>query len=161
MITGLVAATLLGAVSAVLPVTPIEPYLLGAAVTTDTPPVSLGIAAGLGQTAGKLLIFVLSRGTLRSKTAERLLLRHLRKPAAPSGGSRRAQRTLAALDRPRHAAAILFLSSTTGFPPLLMTSVYLARGRMPAALFAGICVLGRSLRFSTLAMAPHLFTGGP
>ncbi|GAA3218994.1 hypothetical protein [Actinocorallia longicatena] len=153
MIAALAVTTLLGAVSAVLPVAPIEPYLLGAAVTTGVPPACLGVAAALGQTAGKLLIFLLSRGALRSGTAGRLLRRRLREPA----GSSRARTALATLDRPRHAVSLLLVSSATGFPPLLMTSVYLARSPMPAGLFTVVCLLGRSLRFTALAFAPGLF----
>lgn len=66
MIAAYLATCLTGAVSAFLPVTPIEPYLIAVAATTGYHPMMLGIAAALGQTAGKTVFFLGARGALRS-----------------------------------------------------------------------------------------------
>ena len=49
------AAAAVGLLSAFLPFTPAEPYLIAAVTTTGAPPVALGMAAAAGQTAGKVL----------------------------------------------------------------------------------------------------------
>ena len=155
-VTVLLTTTLVGATSAFLPITPIEPYLVGIVTTTTEAPVPLGIAAAAGQAAGKLLIFLLVRGVVSSAFLRRLIPRHVRRAGDPSPRShRRVRAVLGALDRPGHATPVLFLSATTGLPPLVVTSVYLARGRMPAALFTLTCLLGRSIRFVTIALAGH------
>ena len=58
MIAAVVTTAAVAAVSAFVPAIPIEAYLVAAVTTTGTDPVALGIAAGLGQTAGKLLTFL-------------------------------------------------------------------------------------------------------
>jgi hypothetical protein len=56
----------------------------------------------------------------------------------------------------RPATGVLLVSAVTGFPPLLATSIYLDRTPMRALVFAVICLLGRTTRFITIALAPHL-----
>jgi membrane protein YqaA with SNARE-associated domain len=60
------------------------------------------------------------------------------------------------IDRPRQATGVLLLSAVTGFPPLLAVSVYLGRTPMRPLTFAATCLLGRTIRFVTIALAPQL-----
>jgi membrane protein YqaA with SNARE-associated domain len=156
-VTGALLGTLLvGFVSAVVPAVPIEPYLVGLVATTSYAAVPLGLAAAVGQTAGKLLIFLGVRGAVRSRW-----LRRRAGPtpeAAPPGRLRSAARRLTTLlDQPRYATPVVLLSAAVGFPPLLAVSAYAGRTRMTAGLFAAVCLVGRSARFVALAAAPHLF----
>jgi membrane protein YqaA with SNARE-associated domain len=48
------------------------------------------------------------------------------------------------------------LSALVGMPPLLVTSVYAAGTPMSAATFGAICLVGRSVRFIAIALAPQL-----
>ncbi|THV40672.1 hypothetical protein [Glycomyces buryatensis] len=57
--------------SAFVPVTAIEPYVVGVAATTGCSPVGLGLAAAIGQTAGKTTVFLGARGALRSARLRR------------------------------------------------------------------------------------------
>lgn len=145
------AAAAVGLLSAFLPVTPAEPYLIVAVATTGAPPVALGVAAAAGQTAGKVLIFLAARGAIRSAWLRRRFGRRTPVPARP-----RAARILEVLDRPRHATGVLLVSAVTGFPPLLAASVYLGRTPMRPATFAATCLLGRTIRFVAIALAPQL-----
>jgi len=153
------AAAAVGLLSAFLPFTPAEPYLIAAATTTGAPAVALGVAAAAGQTAGKTLIFLAARGAIHSPWLRRRLIRRtppartdtmLARPKAAGA------RLVAVLDRPRPATGVLLVSAVTGFPPLLAASAYLGRTRMRPALFAATCLLGRTIRFVTVALAPHL-----
>lgn len=148
------AALAVGFLSAFLPFTPAEPYLIAAVATTGAPPVALGLAAATGQTAGKVLIFLAARGAIRSAWLQRRLTK--RRPAAPGRLGRFLARLVAALDRPRQSTGILLVSAITGFPPLLAASVYLGRTPMHPLTFAATCLLGRAIRFVTIAFAPHL-----
>jgi membrane protein YqaA with SNARE-associated domain len=158
---GALLATLATAfVSALVPAVPVEPYLVALVATTAYPAVPLALAAAVGQTAGKLLIFLGVRGAVRSRWLRR------RAPAG-SGGSRRLRRVRAAavrltalLDRPAYGVPVVALSASVGFPPLVAVSAYAGRTRMPASLFAAVCLAGRTARFVALAAAPQLFGAG-
>lgn len=158
------AAAAVGLLSAFLPFTPAEPYLIAAVATTGAPAVALGMAAAAGQTVGKVLIFLGARGAIHSPWLHRRLNR--RPPAASQPPGRLATmlarpkaagtRLVEEMERPRRATGVLLVSAVTGFPPLLAASVYLGRTPMRLATFAATCLLGRSIRFVTIALAPHL-----
>jgi membrane protein YqaA with SNARE-associated domain len=153
-VIAVLAAAAVGLLSAFLPFTPAEPYLIAAVTTTGAPAVALGVAAAAGQTAGKVLIFLAARGAIRSPWLQRRLSR--RTPTAPGRLGTAGTRLVAVLDRPGPATGVLLVSAVTGFPPLLAASVYLGRTPMRPALFAATCLLGRTIRFVTIALAPHL-----
>jgi membrane protein YqaA with SNARE-associated domain len=73
MIAAVVTTAAVAGVSAFVPAVPIEAYLVAAITTTGIDPVALGLAAGLGQTAGKLLTFLAARGVIRSSRLRRSL----------------------------------------------------------------------------------------
>jgi membrane protein YqaA with SNARE-associated domain len=160
-VIAVLAAAAVGLLSAFLPFTPAEPYLIAAVATTGAPPVALGVAAAAGQTAGKLVIFLGARGAIRSPWLQRRLSR--RTPAGPgrwgtvlAGPKAAGARLVQVLERPRHATGVLLVSAVTGFPPLLAASVYLGRTPMRPVAFAATCLLGRTIRFVTIALAPQL-----
>jgi membrane protein YqaA with SNARE-associated domain len=158
------AAAAVGLLSAFLPFTPAEPYLIAAVTTTAASPPALGIAAAAGQTAGKTLLFLGARGAIRSGWLQRRLTRRpppvSRRPDEQPAMAARLRaagaRLVAALDRPGLAAGVLLLSAVTGVPPLLAVSVYLGRTPMRVATFAVTCLLGRAIRFTAIALAPQL-----
>jgi hypothetical protein len=73
MIATVVTTAAVAAASAFVPAIPVEAYLVAVVTTTGTNPVAPGIAAGLGQTAGKLLTFLAARGVIRSSQLRRWL----------------------------------------------------------------------------------------
>ncbi|MFI5960220.1 hypothetical protein [Cryptosporangium sp. NPDC051539] len=153
MIPVYLTTLLVGALSAVLPLTPVEPYLVGVITTTAVNPILCGLAAALGQTAGKSALFFSARGVLRSA-----VLRRRRDRAKPGG--RFGARLLETLDRPRWSVPVVFLSAVSGLPPLLAVSVYAARTRISGKAFVLACLLGRSIRFVLIAEAPRLVGHG-
>jgi membrane protein YqaA with SNARE-associated domain len=163
MIAVLTAAAV-GLLSAFLPFTPAEPYLIAAVATTDASPVVLGAAAAAGQTAGKTLIFLSTRGAIHSSWLRRRLGKRTHAAPAPPGrlGTMLARpkaagaRLVEVMDRPGQATGVLLVSAVTGFPPLLAASVYLGRSPMHPAVFAATCLVGRTIRFVTVALVPHL-----
>src|SRR6185295_20104548 len=87
MIAAVVTTAVVAAVSAFVPAIPIEAYLVAAITTTGADPVALGIAAGLGQTAGKLVTFLAARGVIRSSRLRRSLQRRTGPPGAGPPGA--------------------------------------------------------------------------
>ncbi len=170
MIAAFLATVVTSFASAFIPAIPVEPYIVGLMATTEQHAVAVGLAAGIGQTAGKLLIFLGVRGLIRAPVLQRWLSRRAKtlpvpesESETPSGGSgvltkirTAGVRLTAQLDRPALSAPIVLLSATVGMPPLLLVSVYAARTRMTAGLFAATCLLGRSIRFIAIAYAPQL-----
>jgi membrane protein YqaA with SNARE-associated domain len=159
-VTGtLVGAVLYGFASAFLPALPVEPYLAGMVAALGTAAVPLGVAAALGQTAGKLVIFLGTRGVLRSERLRAWSSRHATKPKRFVWLRSASRRLTAVLDRPALATPVVFLSAALGLPPLLLVSVYAARTPMSAITFTVVCLLGRAIRFVLVAMAPRLVIG--
>ena len=152
MIAALAGAVGYGFVSAFAPVLPAEPYLAAMVATVGTAAVPLGIAAAVGQTLGKLVIFLATRGVLRSARLRSWLGRRRSSPG-------RFAAVVAWLDRPALAAPVLLLSAVVGLPPLLLVSVYAARTSMSAPVFTLVCLAGRSVRFVLVALAPRLVIG--
>ncbi|MET8464422.1 hypothetical protein [Micromonospora zamorensis] len=157
------AAAAVGLLSAFLPFTPAEPYLIAAVATTGAPSVALGVAAAAGQTAGKVLIFLAARGAIQSSWLQGRLSRHTPAVREPAGRlatmlarpKAAGARLVEVMERPRQATGLLLVSAITGFPPLLAASVYLGRTPMRSTAFAVTCLLGRTIRFVTIALAPH------
>jgi membrane protein YqaA with SNARE-associated domain len=87
MIAAVVTTAAVAAASALVPAIPIEAYLVAVITTTGADPVALGVAAGLGQTAGKLLTFLAARGVIRSKRLRRSLGRTDPPESGPMDGS--------------------------------------------------------------------------
>ncbi|MEV6850191.1 hypothetical protein [Actinoplanes sp. NPDC051411] len=150
------AAAAVGLLSAFLPFTPAEPYVIAAVATTGAPAVVLGVAAGVGQTAGKVLIFLGAGGAIRSPWLKRRLSRRARVAARPSGRLTTMLARARLVDRPRPAIGVLLVSAVTGFPPLLAVAVFLGGTPMRPAVFAATCLLGRTMRFVAVALAPAL-----
>lgn len=189
MIGTLALTVLVAFAGACVPAMPTEPYLLGVVATTAHGAVPLGFAAGVGQTLGKVTIFLAARGSVRSPWLRRwldrlrprreasarpgvpALLTRLRVPAVltrwrpPAALTRLRHRLadwthrLSALEKPLLGAAVVLLSALVGLPPLLLVAFCMGARRMPVLVFAGACLVGRSARFVAVALLPALAHG--
>jgi hypothetical protein len=148
-------AVLLGFVVAVVPVFPIEPYVIAMAAVTHGWAIPIGIAAGLGQAAGKTVVLLGTRGAVKAAWIQRFTSRWSR---PPSSSGRFIGRVTAGLDRPVLAAPIVFLAAGTGIPPLAIVVFYAAKTRMSWLLFFLVALTGRSISFTAIALVPSLFT---
>lgn len=158
MIAAAFGTLLVAFASALVPVIPIEPYLVGLVATTDNSPVVLGVAAGIGQTCGKVLLFLGARGVFESEWVRSRLNRRLGKAEENPDKPRRAwvEKLLHLLNQPTLTLPIVLLSASVGIPPLLLVAVLVARTSMSVTTFAAVCVVGRTARFIVVALAPHL-----
>ena len=177
---GLVALGLVvGAVSAVTPFLPVEDYVIGLAVTHSAGVAVAGaVAAAVGQTVGKVLLFTTARGAASSRWLERLRERGAKEAAEitaaeeageepPGGPVTRALRPLGrwlkrvnaaciALLSGRWGPGVVLLSGAVGIPPLLAIAFYAGTSKMTLRAFVVTCLLGRTIRFVVLALVPDL-----
>jgi membrane protein YqaA with SNARE-associated domain len=168
---GIVAVTLgVGFVSAFFPGLPAEPYLIGVVASTSASPVALGLAAAIGQTVGKLAMFLAVRGTVQTpalrgwiaKQRTKLDRRATRPAVENPGRVRRVGMRMTALtklDKPALVVPILLLSSFVGIPPLILMVFTAAAGKTRTTVFLTTCLTGRCARMLVVALAPGLFIG--
>lgn len=140
--------------SAVVPVANAEVYLVGVAVTTDSPPVLLAVAAASGQVLGKMAFYLLGRGVID--------LSRLRRHSRTTGRwTERMARVSDWCDR--HAwgpSAVTLVSAVVGLPPFAVVSVLAGTLRMRWWLFALCGLIGRFVRFLAVLLAPGVVPAG-
>jgi len=151
--------------SALLPLLSVEVFVIGLmAVHPGLPILAVGAAAGIGQLLGKTPYFLAARGSIRLPrvlhrerplSERRFRLQLLVKRVRSVVDSVRER----CLRHPRWLFGSYAVSTVTGLPPLLATTVLAGVGRMPVALFLTTGILGRTIRFTLLAAAPALLTG--
>jgi len=142
---GLVLSTFgVGLVSAVLPVVNLEVYLgIVAAQLAGSPStaqlVVLAVAAGVGQTLGKLVWYLLGARSLESRWVRHKLERPAARQRFESWQARIA-------DRPWLSTLVLLASSVVGLPPLLIMAVVAGSLRVRLVVFVPTVAVGRTLR---------------
>lgn len=156
--------------SAVFPLLSIELFVIGLVTQQPNIPwLMLGAVVAVGQVTGKLIYYYAGRGSLRLPAfLHRWRERHCAERPLSDRRLRwqlRTKRLRMLVDalrerchrHPRWMVGAYSVSSVVGLPPFMATTVLagLARMRLSAFLSAGI--LGRFVRFSTLAAAPALF----
>jgi membrane protein YqaA with SNARE-associated domain len=135
----------IGIASALVPFLPIEVYILGAGATEEgaATAISLGIAAGIGATIGKIIWYEVARRGVESRWMQRKLSKPKSRAAYEKWSARMG-------DRPWYSGGIMFVSSLTGLPPLLVMGAVAGALRMPLWLFVPTVLVGRCVRFALL-----------
>ena len=135
----------IGIASALVPFLPIELYIVGAGTAEGgtAVAVSLGIAAGLGATVGKIIWYEVARRGVESRWVQK----KLEKPKTRASYEKWSGRMHG---RPWYSGAIMFVSALTGLPPLLVMAVVGGALRMPLWVFVPTVVVGRCARFTLL-----------
>jgi membrane protein YqaA with SNARE-associated domain len=129
-------------VSALVPLVNIEAYLgVRGSVGSLHSIWVLGFAAALGQMVGKLVWYYLGATSLSWAW-----VRH--RMETPEAQERLETWRTRTARRPVVAGALVLVSAFTGFPPFAILSVLAGQLRMNLALFFGLGLLGRWLRFA-------------
>jgi membrane protein YqaA with SNARE-associated domain len=127
--------------SALIPLINIELILAGLATQTGLgATLGLAIAAGSGQTIGKVVWWFAAEKSMESRWVQK----KLDKPKwqdAYADWSRRIH------ERPWYAALVIFVSSAGGIPPLLVLAIVAGSLKMPLWAFVPTVWVGRVLRF--------------
>ncbi|MBE2999909.1 hypothetical protein IDM40_14510 [Nocardiopsis sp. HNM0947] len=145
--TGL--ALLVATVSGLVPLINIELYLVGAVVAVDDGAlVAMAVAAGLGQTLGKLPYYYVGRGSLEIPWFKR-------RARTPGKWTARAETWRARAEaRPVWGMGLLAVSSLVSVPPFMVVSVLAGVVRMGPVAFCTITFLTRTARFLVVVLAP-------
>jgi len=137
--------------SALLPLINIELILAGLATqVSGAHTLGLAVAAGTGQTIGKVIWWFAAERSMDS----RFVQKKLDKPKWRDRYQRWSDRIN---DRPWFAALIMFVSSAGGVPPLLVLAIVAGSLRMSLWVFVPTVWVGRVLRFWFILAGVQLF----
>ena len=142
-----------GVLSAILPLANAEAYVITSQVSRSIHPVLVALGVAVGQTVGKVLLFL---GVRRGKNLPGIRHRRAalrRRPAGPVRARFRAvlQTLLALVGRKRWGLPITFAAAVVGVPPLYGVALLAGATRMRLGWFAAVVLVGRSLRFGLMA----------
>ena len=141
-------ALVVGGASALVPLMPIEPLLLGASATVP-PPLLLPVVA------------LATAGHMAAKTVLYLVSRRAAEYAVPARQGAALERVRALLARRRPVQLLTLLASAlAGVPPFYLVTVCYGVLRLPLRDYVVVGALGRALRFGTLAFVPRVFGAG-
>ena len=140
----LLSALGVGIASALVPLVNIEAYLgVRGAVAGTTSVWLLGLVAALGQMLGKTVWYYLGANALSWGWVRR-------KVETPKAQERLSLWRSRVHERPVVAGVLTFASAFSGFPPFAILAVVAGQLRMSLAVFLGLGLLGRWLRFSAV-----------
>jgi membrane protein YqaA with SNARE-associated domain len=103
----------------------------------------LGLAAGFGQMVGKVVWYYLGASSLHWGWVRRRM-------ETPKAQARLETWRTRTHERPVVAGALVFVSAFSGFPPFAILAVLAGQLRMQLALFFGLGLAGRWLRFTAV-----------
>lgn len=143
-----------GVVSAIVPFANAEAYVIASQVTAVAGPVPVAVGVGLGQSVGKLLLFVaVRRGRdvwfLRRRHDHESDQGHDQRPAGPLRTRIRAflARLIELVGTNRWGLPIVALAAVIGIPPLYAVALVAGASRMRALWFWLVVAVGRVTRF--------------
>jgi membrane protein YqaA with SNARE-associated domain len=140
----LLALLLIGIASALLPLINIEAYLsVRAAVASVEDIWMLSLVAAVGQMLGKVVWYYLGASSLQWEWVRR-------RAEKPKNAARLETWRARTHERPVLTGGLVFVSAFTGFPPFAVLSVLAGQLRMGLALFLGLGLVGRWLRFAAV-----------
>lgn len=143
----------MGIVSAVIPVANAEAYVVGNEVVGLGALVPVALGVGLGQTVGKVALFLSVRWGRQTPFIRKR--RAARRPPRTRFGAwwRRTMDLLVHLiEHRRWGLLTLFLAATVGIPPLYPVAFLAGATRINLWVFTMVVLLGRELRFLALAL---------
>ena len=130
--------------SALVPLVNIEAYLgVRGSVGSIENVWVLGLAAGFGQMVGKVVWYYLGASSLHWGWVRRRM-------ETPKAQARLETWRTRTHERPVVAGALVFASAFSGFPPFAILAVLAGQLRMQLALFFGLGLVGRWLRFTAV-----------
>lgn len=154
MIEWLLATAGTAALGAVFPVVNIELYLLGVLSTVDGLNWwAMGLAAAVGQLAGKSVFYLAGRGGLSLGNRLSRMTEKERTGRWARWFDTFQRRTR---QQPWWGLGVLFLSAIPGIPPFTLMCLLSGAAGLPVLGFLGAALAGRALHFLLVAGAPGL-----
>jgi membrane protein YqaA with SNARE-associated domain len=143
-----------GAVSAVVPVVNAEAYVVGSQVSAIAGAVPIAVGVGIGQTFGKLVLFLSVRQGKNLPFIRHRRAEAARGPVGPFRAKVRAAiaRLLELVGQKRWGLPIVLLAAVVGLPPLYAVALLAGATTMRTLWFALVVLVGRVTRFVLLAL---------
>jgi membrane protein YqaA with SNARE-associated domain len=151
-----------GVGSAVIPVLNAEAYVLGAGVSGALDPVTAGIGVAIGQTIGKVAMFLAVRyrpgyAAGRAHREPKALDLSTRLGRARQWYRETSKRLLDGLGEPRYGIPVTFLSAFVGLPPLYAVGLIAGASTMRVLTFTTTVLTGRTARFVLIGLGISMF----
>lgn len=142
-----------GVVSAIIPVANAEAYVIASQVAAVAGPIPVAVGVGLGQSAGKLLLFI----AVRRGRDFWFLRRHHHDHRTATGPVRARIRAFLArllelVGTNRWGLPIVALAAVIGIPPLYAVALVAGASRMRTLWFWAVVAAGRVTRFVLVAL---------
>lgn len=143
-----------GVVSAIVPVANAEAYVIASQVTAVAGPIPIAVGVGLGQSAGKLALFLAVRGGREFWFVRRPRERAPKTEVGPFRQRLRriTERLLELVGSNRWGLPIVLLAAVIGIPPLYAVALIAGASAMKALWFWLIVAVGRVVRFVLVAL---------
>jgi len=148
-----------GVLSAIFPLANAEGYIIASQVSAVAGAIPVAVGIGIGQTIGKLMLFLGVRGGKSTRFFSEHKEKVRARPVGPTRMRfRRALRTLLELvGTKRWGLPIVLLAAVVGIPPLYAVALLAGATKMKLALFALVVLAGRVTRFVLFAAGAHSF----
>jgi membrane protein YqaA with SNARE-associated domain len=145
-----------GILSAVIPIANAETYVIASQVSAVAGPIPIAIGVGIGQTIGKLILFLGVRRGREFAIFRRRREQRQEKPQ-PVGPVRAKFRAIVAklldlVGQKRWGLPIVGIAAVVGIPPLYAVALLAGATTMRASLFALVVLVGRTTRFILVAL---------
>ncbi len=143
-----------GVISALIPIVNAEAYVIASQWSAAAGPIPVAIGIGLGQTVGKLLLFL---GVRRGKEFPFVQHRRERRQTKPVSRTRLRVRSvmsflLTLVGQKRWGLPIVFLAAVVGIPPLYAVALLAGATTMRVPWFVATVLVGRIGRFVLVAL---------
>jgi len=143
-----------GVLSAIIPIVNAEAYVIASQWSAAAGPIPIAIGIGVGQTIGKLLLFL---GVRRGKDFPFIQHRRERQQTKPVSRTRERVRVvmaqlLALVGQKRWGIPIVFLAAVVGIPPLYAVALLAGATTMRIPWFVAAVLVGRIGRFVLVAL---------
>ena len=142
-----------GVVSAIIPIVNAEAYIIASQMSAVAGPIPIAIGIAIGQTLGKLLLFMgVREGKELSFVKRRRELRKER-PVGPTRARLRAAgaKLLDLVGQERWGLPTVFIAAVVGFPPLYAVALIAGATTMRPLWFGLTVLVGRLCRFLLVA----------
>lgn len=143
-----------GVLSAIVPVANAEAYVIGSQVSAVAGAVPVAVGVGLGQTVGKLVLFLGVRQGRQLPFVRHRRAAARRQQVGPARARFRAgaARLLELVGRKRWGLPIVLLAAVVGLPPLYAVALLAGATKMRTGWFTLLVLVGRTARFVLLAL---------
>jgi membrane protein YqaA with SNARE-associated domain len=142
-----------GVLSAIFPLANAEAFVVASQMSAVAGGVAVAIGVGVGQTIGKLTLFVGVRRGRQSRFFRHQKAKVRARPAGPARLRFRAaiHSLLALVGTKRWGLPIVFLAAVVGLPPLYAVALLAGATKMKILYFTGVVLVGRLARFLLVA----------